>query len=244
MAALADGTLPVSRRPGVERAVAASAELQEDLAAQRRALAALSVAAEERAPSALRARLELARDPRSRRYVPSRRWAAIAPAAAALAAVLALTLGSSTSGGPTVATAATLAVRPAEAPAVVSHADSTALAWPSASGLEFPNWARQFGLQAVGARVDRLDGRVMTTVYYARGSSQVAYTIVSGRPLAAGASVHTTMWEGTRLSSFRAQGRVVVTWLRSGHTCVLSGSPALLSELERLAGSPPREYRS
>jgi hypothetical protein len=234
LAALADGSLPASRQARVERAVAASAQLQADVAAQRRALAAVSQAGGERAPSALRARLELARDPRPRSRRPRGRWAAV-PAAAAVAAAIALTVGGP--AAPTVAAAATLAGRAPVEPAGAGQ--GTTLRWPTASGLWFPDWATRFGFVAIGMRRDRLNGRDATTVFYKRDGQRIAYTIVSGRPLAAGASTRAATWAGTRLSSFGLAHRVVVTWLRSGHTCVLSGSPALLAQLERLAAWKP-----
>jgi hypothetical protein len=40
---------------------------------------------------------------------------------------------------------------------------------------------------------------------------------------------------GTELQSFRLDGRLVVTWRRANHTCVLSGSGVSLSELTMLA---------
>jgi anti-sigma factor RsiW len=240
LTALADGSLPASRRPRVERAVAASPELQADLAAQRRALAALSAAAEERAPSALRARLELARDPRPSRVRTRRAWTAIPAAAAAAAAVVVLTVGGGP-GAPTVASAATLAFRTPLHPA--GQATGSTLRWPTAGELVFPDWARRFGFVAVGARGDRIDGRAATTVFYQRAEQRIAYTIVSGSPLSAGTSMRPATWEGTRLSSFKAHGRAVVTWLREGHTCVLSGSPTLLGQLERLAAWTPPDYR-
>jgi anti-sigma factor RsiW len=241
LTALADGSLPASRRPRVERAVAAAPELQADLAAQRRALAALAAAADVRAPSALRARLELARDPRPRR-VPARRiWTAIPAGVAAAAAAVVLTVGSGP-GAPTVAAAATLAGRAPIHPAGPEFDQRGTLHWPTASGLPFPDWAERFGFVAVGMRDDQLNGRGATTVFYQRGGDRIAYTIVSGRALRAGAPTRTSTWLGTRLSSFSVGGRAVVTWQRAGHSCVLSGNPALLAELERLAAWRPPNY--
>ncbi len=241
LASLADGSLSGSRRARVERAVAASTELQADVAAQRQALHAISDASAERAPGALRARLELARDPRERRSLRRPAWAVGAAAAASMAAAVVLLLAGTPASAPTVASAATLATRPPVMPA--GSARSGMLEWPYAVGLRFPSWARQFGFTAVGARTDRVSGRVATTVYYARYPNLVAYTIVSGRPLLAGAQTHKWAWDGVELWSFRSHGRAVVTWERSGHTCVLSGSPALLKQLLTLAGSEPK-YRS
>lgn len=243
LTALADGSLSASRRPRIERAVAASPDLQADLAAQRRALTALSIAAEERAPSVLRARLELARDPRPRRALPRRGWTAI-PAAAATAAIVAvLTIGGGP-GAPTVASAATLAFRAPLHPAGPDAGHSETLRWPMSGGLTFPDWARDYGFKPAGARTDRMGGRVATTVFYQRGQDRIAYTIVSGGALPAGATTQKSTYGSVRVASFNASNRAVVTWLRAGHTCILSGNRALLAELERLAGSTPRyEYR-
>jgi hypothetical protein len=143
-----------------------------------------------------------------------------------------------------VAAAATLATRTPVAAATPANAGGRALRWPSAAGLSFPDWARAFGFEAVGVRRDSLDGRLATTVFYARAGQRVAYTIVSGRALIAGTSMRTTAWDGMRLQSFDANGRTVVTWLRNGHTCVLSARPGLLSQLMQLAAWKPSEYQS
>lgn len=243
LTSLADGSLPASRRPRVERAVGASPELQADLRAQRRALAALADAQQETAPSALRARLELARDPQPRRRRPRRSWVAI-PAAAATAAVILLAVGGGPTGAPTVAAAATLAGRAPIHPAGAEYDHSQTLRWPTAGPLTFPDWARRFGYVAVGMRSDGLDGRAATTVFYQRGEDRIAYTIVSGRALSAGVATRASNLTGTRLWSFSANGRGVVTWLRNGHTCVLSGGPSDTRELEQLAAWKPYTYRA
>jgi anti-sigma factor RsiW len=235
LAALADGSLSGARRTRVERAVAGSPELRADLADQRLALHTISQAAGERAPGSLRAAVELARNPRDRHRARRPAWASAVVAVGALAAAAVLVLAGGPTSAPTVASAATLANRTPTMPA--GRDNSTTLAWPYAAGagLPFPDWARKFGFTAVGWRRDRLDGHLATTVFYARSGSLIGYTIVSGRPLLIGARSRESAWDGTRLWSFGEQGRAVVTWLRDGHTCVLSGSPALLSELQRLA---------
>jgi hypothetical protein len=40
---------------------------------------------------------------------------------------------------------------------------------------------------------------------------------------------------GTHLQVLRLDGRLVVVWLRRGHTCVLSGARTSVSVLSRLA---------
>src|SRR5204863_6283045 len=110
LAALADGSLEPDRRIRVERAVAASPELQADLRDQQQALAAVRGASRELAPASLRMRVALARPARR----PVRRIGALAVAAtAAIAAAVVLTLGGGSGESPTVADAAALATRPA-----------------------------------------------------------------------------------------------------------------------------------
>ncbi len=226
LAALADGSLPAARRVKVERAVAASPELQATVAAQRRALAAIDAAAGEQAPAALRARLELLRGPRRRRRGT---WASLprlvpagAVAIAAVVAVLVLTLGGGVSA-PTVAQAAVLGTRSATAPAPAQHGATPTLAHLTAAGLPFPYWDDRFGFSAVGVRHDRFDGRPATTVFYRSRGQRVAYTIVSGPPLRFGARTHRSVWNGIAMWTLEAHGMRVATWLRRGHSCVLSG---------------------
>lgn len=238
--ALADGSLPASRRVRVERAVAGSPEMQAILAAQRRTLAAIDDAASERAPVSLRARLELLREPQQRRK--TRQWATLprlvsagALAAAAVAAVaIVLTVGGGVQG-PTVAQAAVLATRAPVAGAPPEAGHSPMLNGLRAAGLPFPYWEDRFGFRAVGVRHDSLDGRQATTVFYRRGNARVAYTILSGTPVAAGAATTRTTEYGVVVRALTARGMKVATWLRRDHTCVLSGSNISSSVLVRLA---------
>jgi hypothetical protein len=237
LAALADGSLPVRRRARVERAVASSPQLQADLAIERRALQAIRGAAAERAPVALRARLELARDPDPRWRLPRFLTATAATAGvavAAFAAALVITIGGP-AGGPTVAAAAGLGARTPMTVAGATPNDHGVVPGVSAAGISFPDWGPNFGFEAVGVRRDRLGGRLATTVFYAHGDQQIAYTIMSGPPVPAGASLHESEWDGIWIGSFLSHGRVVVTWLRNGHTCVLSGAGTPAALLARLA---------
>jgi hypothetical protein len=240
LAALADRSLPASRRAGIERAVAASAELQADVAAQRRTLEAVHGVGAEPAPAALRARLELAHPPRRGRAARGRRGRAralTAVAASGLAAILvaAALLAVGTGGGLTVADASAVAVRPAQAPAPRPAGDGPALPGLRAAGLAFPYWHDAFGYRAVGVRRDRLAGREATTVFYVRAGARVAYTIVSGAPLPPGPATMETVRGGVWLRSLSAHGRTVVTWVRAGHSCVLTGDATTLPTLLRLA---------
>jgi len=84
---MADGSLPADRRGALEERVAASPELADRLAEQRRAVALVQSAAEEvRAPDDLRARVEARHHPRPAR-APRRVLLAGAAAAAVVGAV-------------------------------------------------------------------------------------------------------------------------------------------------------------
>jgi hypothetical protein len=234
LAAFADGTLPAARRAQVERAVAASPDLQADIADQRRVLHAVRDAASEGAPAALRARIAFAGRPPRR---SSRRRPVTAVTATALGGVIAAVavLAGGSTGGTTVAQASLVAVRPAQAPAPAPPADNAALPRLQAAGLPYPYWDDAFGYRAVGVRYDRIGGRLATTVFYARGGARVAYTIVDGAALPAGEPTRATVIGGVRLRTLSAHGRTVVTWVRAGHTCVLVGSGTRSDTLLRLA---------
>src|SRR4051812_24235069 len=225
LAAFADGSLSPARRERVARAVAASPELEAALRDQRVAIAAVHGAAMASAPPATRARLERTRPSAP----PARRARALALAGvAATATALAMALGASPGGPPTVADTALLSTHAAEAPVPASARGTT---------LTFPDWSRRLGWHALGARHDTLAGRQVTTVFYHRGRAVVAYSIVAGVPVPLGSPARTSIYRGRTFSSFMAHGRRVVTWLRHGHTCVLSGARTDTDVLRRLATS-------
>jgi anti-sigma factor RsiW len=221
--ALADGTLPVDRRPEVEARVAASEEMREALRHQRRALAAAEVLRSEPVPEALPPAVLASRDRasrrRPRRRVFVRRLLPVAGVAVA-AAVAVLVIGG-TNGQPAIADVARLAARPptASAPAAASGARLAV----SVEGTAFPDW-RRFGWQATGVRRARLDGRSTTVVHYRNGDMRIAYAIVSGDALPLPSSGSTTVRAGVPLRALSVGGRATVTWQRNGHTCVLTGS--------------------
>ncbi len=98
LAALADGSLAPERRAEVEAHVAASPELAERLAEQQRAVALFRSAAEEvEAPSALRARIDAQRPQRRTRAPRGLALVGAVTAAALVAAVGLVVLGSGTS---------------------------------------------------------------------------------------------------------------------------------------------------
>jgi anti-sigma factor RsiW len=216
LSALADGTLDPARRREVEARVAASPDLRERLERERRAVAVLATARErDRAPGHLRARIEAASGPVRQSRPPMR--IALAGAVAAVALVLALLLPSGTPGGPSVSQAAALGARGATMAAPAAEPSNPGRLRSAVGALHFPNWGSTLGWQATGQRQDRLDGRRITTVYYATASHTVAYSIVSG-PLLRRPQGHYD------IQSFRLGDRTVVTWREAGHTCVLSAA--------------------
>ena len=236
LAMLADGLLPPARAAQIEAQAAATPELAAGLAAQSRGLAALRAAAVEAAgdgaPSGLRARIEAARRPAPRRRAL---LGGLAIGAAILAVLAVFLLLPSGSGGPTVAEAAELATRaPFDPPPPVAEGHPTLLD-VEVDGVAFPAWDEEFGWNGDGQRTDGLEGRTARTVRYDKDGAQVAYTIVSGDALDVPEDARPVTRDGVDLHVFTQGGRTVVTWLRDGHTCVLSSQTANEDTLTKLA---------
>jgi hypothetical protein len=99
LAALADGSVAPERRAALEAQIAASFELADRLAEQRRAVVLTrSAAAEVDAPAGLRARVEAQRTPRAVRAPRRVALAGVAAAAVAAAAVAVVVVGSGSHG--------------------------------------------------------------------------------------------------------------------------------------------------
>jgi hypothetical protein len=232
LARLADGTLDPADRQRVQRRVAASPELEARLHEQRRAVeAARSVAQLERAPLALRMEHRVLTG-HARGRVP-----AIGLGLAGAAGALVWTFVGLGGGQAalTVAEAATIAARPATALVAEPPDDDVTLPRVRAAGLPFPYWEDRFGWHATGTRTDVVGGRKLTTVFYRRGTQHIAYTIVPGDALPPAADAHTDARARTILTTSTTGGRQVVTWLRLGHTCVLSGRGVPVAALAKLA---------
>jgi hypothetical protein len=232
LAALADGTLPAERRAAVEARVAASAELQELLDRQRRAVAATAALESEPVPDSLRTAVDAQR-PRRRRasWLAPRLGFAGGLAAVAVVVVVALSGGA---GGPTVADAARVAARPPTGPAPGPSKGSQTRLAADVEGVGFPNLGPSYGWRAVGVRHDELDGRKTTTVVYAKGRRRIGYVIVGGDGLSRPSGGRNTLRGGVRYQTLRLADRPSVTWRRAGHTCVLVGT-APNAELIKLA---------
>jgi hypothetical protein len=160
--------------------------------------------------------------------------AAAACAAVAVALVLALSGGGASRLTLTQAQALTLSSPTMPAPGE-SASNATQLD-ASVEGVAFPYWEEQFGWRSTGRRVDHVAGGTVTTVFYgdARGQ-QVGYAIVAdaSAPTVTGGSVQ---WRGsTPFHLMRANGAELVTWMRNGHLCVVSGRHMSSATLLRLA---------
>jgi hypothetical protein len=237
LSALADGTLDPARREEVESWIARSPELSALYERERRVVGLLhEFRAADRAPMALRARIDAARP--SARVRTRRRMVysgAFAGALAAIALALVLVLPAGTPGAPSVSQAAGLAGLGPAAPAPASDPTAPGLKLGQTVGdVYFPDWSRRFGWRAVGERTDRINGRIAVTVYYQWHGKRLGYTIV-GAPALAAPSASVRELNGTELRTLTVGGRLVVTWRRANQTCVLSGAGVPVSELQRLA---------
>ncbi len=156
----------------------------------------------------------------------------LAGAVAAAVLALVLLLPSGTPGAPSVSQAAALALR---GPAMSPPSRHGSKLNQDVQEVYFPDWSR-FHWRAVGQRIDHLGHRTAVTVFYAWDGKRVAYTILAAPAL---------RWPGTtrlrvggaELEGFALNGRVVVTWRRSGHTCVLSATGMTTAELATLAAT-------
>ncbi len=74
------------------------------------------------------------------------------------------------------------------------------------------------------------------TVYYRRGARLVAYTIV-GAPALATPAARGHLVDHVKLQTLTLNGRLVVTWRRADHTCILSTVGVPATTLQRLAAA-------
>lgn len=229
LSALADGTLDPARVDAVRELIRRSPELRRRYERERHAVQALRATRAERAPAQLRISIDNRRRarPARRRLVPV---GAVATAVAAVVAATVLLLPGGTPGGPSVSQAAALALR---GPAMAAPAAHGGKLGQDVQEVYFPDWSR-LGWHAVGQRIDRLGNRRAVTVYYEWRGKQVSYTILEVPALAWPGT--TTHWvHGVKLQSLRSGGRLVVTWRRNGHTCILASGAVPVSDLAKLA---------
>lgn len=232
LARLADGTLTPERAREVEKQVEDSPELGQLLAAQRLSLE-FTRTLDDPAPAGLRTRIGSMKKrpaPRLRARRAGFLAGLVAAGAAAAIAVVATLPGG---GGPTLSEASALTLKPATAPAPAHEYDGTLNL--NVDGVPYPYWEDKLGWDAVGQRVDKLDGRTATTVFYKKGAKRVGYTIVTGDPVSVKGNPDVTVRHGVRFRSLPLHGATVVTWERNGHSCILSGVGVSPEKLLKLA---------
>jgi hypothetical protein len=239
---LADGSLPAEREADLLTQIRQSPELTAALAEQKRAVTMLR-GLDEPAPAALRARVDeltgtTATPRRARRW----RRVFVLPGATAIAAAVAAVVILVSGGGttPTVPAAARLALASATLPAPPvnpNEADNLTL---RAAGIPFPAWGPQKGWTANGARTDTVDGRKITTVFYVgRRGDRIGYAIADGAPLT-GVHGDTVTRYGVRFTLQQSGPARVISWVRSGHTCVIAGRSVSYARLLALATADER----
>jgi hypothetical protein len=223
LARLADGSLPGARAAELRDQVLQSPELSAALAEQERAVA-LVRSADPPAPDSLRRWV----DEQSRAAAPARRRRhrrmtfAVPAVAAVAAAVIAVIMIAGNNSGPTLDQTSHLATASAVAgPPAIARGNPVVLNISNA-GIPFPNW-EPINWRPVGARVDRIRGRTIVTVFYkAPQGYRVGYAIVDGAPIKVSGGV--TKWsDGVRYTFVSFGSTRAVTWEREGHTCVIAG---------------------
>jgi hypothetical protein len=164
----------------------------------------------------------------------------LAAGGAIAAAVIALALAAGLSGGGSqtlsVHDASALAQRPATAPAPAeSRGDRRELA-ANVEGVSFPYWGDRFRWRTTGSRSDHIDGRTVTTIFYANGRGRrIGYSIVAGSAPSQPSGGVVTRRDGTPYRLLTQNGAPVISWVRGGHLCVVSGHGVDGATLLRLA---------
>jgi hypothetical protein len=182
------------------------------------------------------------RESRSAGRTSSRRPFAVprfAGAGAVLAAVVAVVIAVSLGGGASTVSfsqAAAPTLRAATLPAPPESRTNHAQLAAAVDGVPFPYWSERFGWHSTGSRSDRVDGRQITTVFYADSSGgRVGYAILAGTP-APRVGRGVVAWRGgVSYRLLTENGAAVVTWLRDGHLCVVSGHGVSSATLLKLA---------
>jgi hypothetical protein len=182
-----------------------------------------------RAPEQLHRRIEamVAEQAPARRRVapPFRLGLAGALAAAAVVVALVLALSGGGSGSTlTLHTAVALTQRATTMPAPAQSSRNGAQLAADVEGVAFPYWDDRFGWRSTGERTDRVDGRAVTTVFYAGSHGQwIGYAIVAGTPAPHVGGGVVSMLGGTPYRLTVEDGANVVTWQRKGRLCVVTG---------------------
>jgi hypothetical protein len=167
---------------------------------------------------------------------------AFAGALAAAVAAIAIAIGLSGGGkAPFIRQASALTLDRATAAAPSENRHNSAQLATAVQGVAFPYWEERFGWRATGVRSDHVNGRAVTTVFYAdRSGRQIGYAIVAGTPAPEQDRGEIALRSGTRYRVLQLHGATVVSWLRGGHLCVLAGRGVSGATLLALASSQDR----
>jgi hypothetical protein len=236
LARLADGSLPASRQSELRAEVDGSPELAAALAEQQHAVSLLR-ALDDPAPESLRARVQELTGPARMSRPAHRRRPFLLPAATVLAVAVAALVIVLQGGGaaPTLPQTVHLTLAASTMPSPAEDASHDGLLRLRADGLPFPYYEDTVGWKTDGSRTDTIGGRRIVTVFYTlTGHGRVGYAIVSGRPLRVTAGTNVDR-DGTRFTIGRVGSADLVTFLRSGHTCVIAGRRVGYRTLLKLA---------
>ena len=149
---------------------------------------------------------------------------------------LAVVLSGSDSSGPSLRQAAAPTLRAATLPAPPESSANHAQLATEVDGVPFPYWEDRFGWRSTGTRSDRIDGRTVTTVFYSDAAGRrIGYAILAGAP-APQIDGGVVAWRGgVPYRLLTVNGAAVVTWLRDGRLCVVSGHGVSSATLLKLA---------
>jgi hypothetical protein len=163
---------------------------------------------------------------------PSRRLMLIPGAGLVAAIVLALllVLPGGTPGGPTVAQAAALGAQPISwsPPAYGTASDDLTTEYARFADVRFPKQLDGGRWTFETWRIASLDGHRILTIYYSRGAETLAYSVAATPKLRG---------QGSGFATFTLNGRAVVSWQESNHSCLLSSANVSRTALLALARS-------
>jgi hypothetical protein len=165
----------------------------------------------------------------------------LASAGAVLVAVLAVAIAVGLSDGgsaPTVSfsQAAAPTLRAATLPAPPESSTDRARLAAAVDGVPFPYWSERFGWRSTGSRNDRIDGRTVTTVFYSDSHGRrIGYAILAGTPAPRVGGGVIAWRDGVPYRLHTENGAAIVTWLRDGHLCIVSGHGVSSATLLKLA---------
>jgi hypothetical protein len=172
----------------------------------------------------------------------------LAGAGAVVAAVVAIAIVVGFGGGSSALSlrqAAAPTLRAATLPAPRESGTHHAQVAAAVDGVPFPYWGERFGWRTTGARNDRIDGRAVTTVFYANvDGRRIGYAILAGSPAPQIRGGAIAWRDGMPYRLLTENGASVVVWQRDGHLCVLSGNGVSSATLLRLASWSDRATAS